>query len=299
VRVADLPGIPGLGLRLLARGGQDRQVRRVYTTDLPDPGRYLSGGELVLTGLIWCRAAGDTDRFTAALARAGAAALAAGEALGPVPEELVRCCARLGLPLLAVPAETSFGTVTDEIMRRLAGDRSGTMDRVLGRRRQLLSAITEGGGLDALFRLSGTDLRAGCWLLTATGRQLAGTEGSLPGTVAMRLARQYLAGGRLPAAVRAVGKDYTLLAARPYRIWPAWSRSWSCRSRRGRRSAGTLRRRWRWSYCRAAGRPGLTWPAPRSRARRGAWDRSSPIRTWPPGSGRRSPCSRRACAAGG
>ncbi len=213
MRVADLPGIPGLGLRLLARGEQDRQVRRVYTTDLPDPGRYLSGGELVLTGLIWCRAAGDTDRFTTALARAGAAALAAGEALGPVPEELVRCCARLGLPLLAVPAETSFGTVTDEIMRRLAGDRSGTMDRVLGRRRQLLSAITEGGGLDALFRLSGTDLRAGCWLLTATGRQLAGTEGSLPGPVAVRLARQYLAGGRLPAAVRAGGKDYTLLAA--------------------------------------------------------------------------------------
>lgn len=45
-----------LGLRLL--GGEDeldRTVRGVMTTDLKDPSRYLSGGELVLTGLAWLR----------------------------------------------------------------------------------------------------------------------------------------------------------------------------------------------------------------------------------------------------
>lgn len=48
-----------LGLRLL--GGEDeldRTVRGVMTTDLKDPSRYLSGGELVLTGLAWLREAG-------------------------------------------------------------------------------------------------------------------------------------------------------------------------------------------------------------------------------------------------
>jgi hypothetical protein len=48
----------------------DRMIRHVYTTDLPDPSRYLTPGDLVLTGLIWCRAPGDADRFVSALVKA-------------------------------------------------------------------------------------------------------------------------------------------------------------------------------------------------------------------------------------
>jgi Purine catabolism regulatory protein-like family/PucR C-terminal helix-turn-helix domain len=213
MRVAELPGLPGLGLRLLAAGRLDRPLRRVYTTDLPDPGRYLSGGELVLTGLIWCREPGDADRFTAALARAGAAALAAGEALGPVPAELVRACTRHGLPLLAVPAETSFGTVTDEVMRRLSADRAGAASRALGRHRRMLSAVSTGAGLGALFEMAAPDLPAGCWLITAAGRPAAGTGGQMPAALAVRLAREYLTAPGLPATARVRGQDYTLLAA--------------------------------------------------------------------------------------
>ena len=87
---------------------------------------------------------GDADRFVSALARAGVCALGAGEALGKVPEEVIRACGRHGLPLLAVPAETSFAAVTDEVGRRLSGDRATEMTRVLGRRRLLLSAVAEG-----------------------------------------------------------------------------------------------------------------------------------------------------------
>ncbi|HEY3952951.1 MAG TPA: PucR family transcriptional regulator ligand-binding domain-containing protein [Streptosporangiaceae bacterium] len=213
MQVAELPGLPGLGLRLLAAGRQDRPVRRVYTTDLPDPGRYLSGGELVLTGLIWCREPGDADRFTAALARAGAAVLAAGEALGPVPAELVRSCTRHGLPLLAVPAETSFGTVTDEVMRRLSGDRAAAASRALGRHRRMLSAVSTGAGLGALFEMAAPDLPAGGWLITAAGRPVAGTGGQMAAALALRLAREYLTAPGLPATARAGGQDYTLLAA--------------------------------------------------------------------------------------
>jgi PucR C-terminal helix-turn-helix domain len=46
-----------------------------------------------------------------------------------------------------VPAETSFAAVTDEVGRRLSGDRATAMTRVLGRRRLLLSAVAEGAGL--------------------------------------------------------------------------------------------------------------------------------------------------------
>jgi len=201
VRVRELLEVPGLGLRLLTGvAGMDRTIGHVYTTDLPDPSRYLTSGDLVLTGLIWCRAPGDADRFVSALVRAGVSALGAGEALGTVPAEVIQACGRHGIPLLAVPAETSFAAVTDEVGRRLSGDRATEMTRVLGRRRLLLSAVAEGAGLDAMFRLMSRELGAECWLLTGLGRVVGGTGASLPRALALRLACEYLKAGRLPAA---------------------------------------------------------------------------------------------------
>jgi len=201
VRVRDLLDVPGLGLRLLTDvAGMDRAIRHVYTTDLPDPSRYLTPGDLVLTGLIWCREPGDADRFVSALVRGGVAALGAGEALGKVPAEVIQACGRHGITLLAVPAETSFAAVTEEVARRLSGDRATAMTRVLGRRRLLLSAVAEGAGLDAMFRLMGRELGAECWLLTGLGRVVGETGASLPRPVALRLACEYLKADRLPAA---------------------------------------------------------------------------------------------------
>ena len=210
LRVRDLLDVPGLGLRLLTDvAGLDRVIRHVYTTDLLDPGRYLTPGDLVLTGMIWCREPGDADRFARALARGGAAALGAGEALGEVPAEVIEACGRHGITLLAVPAETSFAAVTEEVARRLNGDRATAMTRVLGRRRLLLSAVAEGAGLDAMFRLMGREIGADCWLLTALGRVVGGTGASLPGPLALRLASEYLRADRLPAVARAAGQART------------------------------------------------------------------------------------------
>jgi hypothetical protein len=204
VRVRDLLDVPGLGLRLLTDvAGMDRTIRHVYTTDLPDPSRYLTPGDLVLTGLIWCREPGDADLFVSALVKGGVIALGAGEALGKVPEEVIQACGRHGIALLAVPAETSFAAVTEEVARRLSGDRATAMTRVLGRRRLLLSAVAEGAGLDAMFRLMGRELGAECWLLTGLGRVVGGTGASLPRPLALRLTCDYLKADRLPAATEA------------------------------------------------------------------------------------------------
>ena len=182
MRVRDLLDVPGLGLSLLTDvSGMDRTIRHVYTTDLPDPSRYLTPGDLVLTGLIWCREPGDADLFVSALVKAGVAALGAGEALGQVPAEVIQACGRYGIALLAVPAETSFAAVTEEVGRRLSGDRATAMTRVLGRRRLLLSAVAEGAGLDAMFRLMGRELGVECWLLTGLGRVVGGTGPPCPG----------------------------------------------------------------------------------------------------------------------
>ncbi|HEY3646550.1 MAG TPA: PucR family transcriptional regulator ligand-binding domain-containing protein [Streptosporangiaceae bacterium] len=208
MRVRELLDVPDLGLRLLTDvAGMDRAIVRVYTTDLPDPSRYLTQGDLVLTGLIWCRTPGDADRFVSALARAGVAALGAGEALGKVPDEVLQACGRHGVPLLAVPAETSFAAVTEEVGRRLSGDRATEMTRVLGRRRLLLSAVADGAGLDAMFRLMSRELGAECWLLTGLGRVIGGTGPSLPRPLALRLACEYLRADRMAATeVSVVGE---------------------------------------------------------------------------------------------
>jgi hypothetical protein len=206
LRVRDLLDVPGLGLRLLTDvSGVDRVIQHVYTTDLPDPSRYLTPGDLVLTGMIWCREPGDADRFVRALVKAGAGVLGAGEALGEVPPEVIEACGRHGITLLAVPAETSFATITEEVGRRLNGDRATAMTRVLGRRRLLLSAVAEGAGLDAMFRLMGREIGAECWLLTAMGRVVGGTAPSLPRPLALRLAGEYLKADRLPVIARVSG----------------------------------------------------------------------------------------------
>ncbi len=220
MRVRDLLDVPGLGLRLLTDvSGVDRVIRHVYTTDLPDPSRYLTPGDLVLTGMIWCREPGDADRFVRALARAGAGVLGAGEALGEVKPEVIQACGQHGITLLAVPAETSFAVVTEEVGRRLNGDRATAMTRVLGRRRLLLSAVAEGAGLDAMFRLMGREIGAECWLLTATGRVVGGTGPSLPAPLALRLAGEYLRADRLPATVRVSGPQVSAAGDGKYSLF--------------------------------------------------------------------------------
>src|SRR5215469_9254703 len=121
VQLRTLVASPELRLRVLTGGDAlDRQVGGVFTTDLLDPSRYLSGGEIVLTGLMWRRAPADSAAFVSALVAAGVAALAAGDAaLGSVPPDLVEACRAQRLPLLEVPVDVSFAAITERVMRSL------------------------------------------------------------------------------------------------------------------------------------------------------------------------------------
>jgi PucR C-terminal helix-turn-helix domain/Purine catabolism regulatory protein-like family/GGDEF-like domain len=185
VRIRELLGVPGLGLRVLVGdGGLDRMIRHVYTTDLPDPSRYVAPGELVLSGLLWCHGAGDAEQFVDAIARSGAVALGAGEAMGPVPESVVSSCQRHDVTLLAVPAETSFGAVTDEVGRRTNGH---------GLRRRLaceiVAQVAAGADVASLLRTAG---------LAPGGRYIAVAFGGLGVEEAEELLTGYA--GRLVVA---------------------------------------------------------------------------------------------------
>ncbi|MEJ2867213.1 PucR family transcriptional regulator ligand-binding domain-containing protein [Actinomycetospora sp. OC33-EN08] len=198
--LAELVAHPRLGLTVLHGddAALERSVRWVYTTDLIDPSRYLSGGELVISGLVWRNAPEDSERFVAAVAGAGAAALAAGAAVfGEVPADVVEACRRHDLPLLSVPEPTSFSDVTELVVGALAAARGDRLALSLSRQRELLTAVAGGLGLDEVAgRITASTGRA-CHVLSATGRVVAG--GPLPPEVLDGVVTTFLTAARLPA----------------------------------------------------------------------------------------------------
>ncbi|MGW3292707.1 PucR family transcriptional regulator [Streptomyces xiamenensis] len=191
MRLRTLLADDALGLRLLHGAGRlETRVRGVMTTDLRDPSRYLHGGELVLTGLAWWRGPQDSEPFVRILSRAGVTALAAGEAeLGTVPDDLAAACARHGLPLFAVAQEVAFAEITERVVRRISGHRAGDLAAVVDRHRRLMAAGPGGDGPQGVLDLLGAELDLPAWLLSATGRVIAGSgRAPLPAAVAAELA---------------------------------------------------------------------------------------------------------------
>ncbi|MEV5703757.1 PucR family transcriptional regulator ligand-binding domain-containing protein [Actinoallomurus sp. NPDC052274] len=207
MRLRTLLAIPDLRLELITGQDElDRTIRWVVTTDLKDPGRYLRGGELVLSGLVWRTRPADTEVFVRALTRARVSALAAWDAeAATIPADLVEACDRHGLPLFRVPEDVAFASVTEQVMRRLSTARAADLTAVLGRHRTLVAGVTEGAGLGPLLDLVGRDLGMRCWVLAPPGRLIAG-PGELPGSLSPTdLTRDFLTAPRLPAVLPGPG----------------------------------------------------------------------------------------------
>ncbi|MGP9017817.1 PucR family transcriptional regulator [Streptomyces sp. BR1] len=220
MRLRALLETDALGLRLL--GGEDeldRTVRGVMTTDLRDPSRYLSGGELVLTGLAWRRDADDSEPFVRILAGAGVVGLAAGEAeLGAIPDDLIRACTQHRLPLFAVNESVAFATITEHVVRQVSGERAGDLAAVVDRHRRLMTSGPAGGGPEVVLDLLGSDLDLRAWVLSPTGRQIAGAGDPLEAAVGATLAGEHLGatrtGRRGPHRAVVNGTTYSLFPIR-------------------------------------------------------------------------------------
>ncbi|WP_405912179.1 PucR family transcriptional regulator [Streptomyces sp. NBC_00963] len=200
-----------------------REISGVTATDLEDPARFLQQGEIVLSGLVWW-SPGDspakTDHFVSALRSAGATALLAGEEThGTVPGVLVDSCREHGVPLLSVPAQTSFRAITEAVYLRQWGDLSrrpahhyALPENV---RTELARLLADGAGPDELLDRAFAHLgRLPCYLLAAGGRTLGRTP-SAPELPVQRAA----------ALLRDTARDTTRVALRieadsgPYDTW--------------------------------------------------------------------------------
>lgn len=216
MRLSVLSAAEQLGLTVLVGGDQlDRTVERVFTATLRDPRRFLTGGELVLSGMEWWPTPADSEAFVAVLAEADVAALCAGTAErggGPVPSHVVDACRRHGVPLLEVPVNVSFATLSEQVVLWLAADRAERTPgagQFLDRYRRLVAAVAEGGGIAPLVAAGAAELGATCWVLGATGRVIAGPEAPERAL----LVGQFLRADRLPKVVATPAGPVTLLSA--------------------------------------------------------------------------------------
>ncbi|HEY4459676.1 MAG TPA: helix-turn-helix domain-containing protein [Pseudonocardiaceae bacterium] len=184
MRVRDLLDLPVLKLRPVwsEPAPSSRDITGVTVTDLAEPTRFVRPGDAVLTGLVWWSPGNgpeSAERFVAAVTKAGAAALLAGEEThGEVPAALARACARHRLPLLAVPADIDFRAITDAIYLRQWGGLDASAGPALPERarQELDRLLAESAPLTAVLAAACAPLGdLACHVVTATGRTLAST----------------------------------------------------------------------------------------------------------------------------
>jgi hypothetical protein len=204
----DLLAIPELHLKLLHEppGGLDRVLRRVCASDLLHPMRYVSPDDLVVSGLVWRRSPEDSEIFVAELVGAGAAALAAGDALlGSIPDDLVESCQRHELPLVEVPTEVSFADVIEYLVSAVSAERGAQLSASLGRQRQLLADAAAGRSLAEIAARVSRDIGYECRVLTPTGRHVVPGPAALDPDDRDRVTKTFLTGSRFPVVAAAPG----------------------------------------------------------------------------------------------
>jgi PucR family transcriptional regulator, purine catabolism regulatory protein len=157
VTIRDLLDVPELGLRLLAAPEHaDTSVRWAHPTELLDPRRYLSGGELVLT--VGASLGGDESRcrtFVDHLLERDVSALGygVGDVTVDVPPALVAVCRERELPLLEVPPGIPFQAITELLAERRVAARLARDRRTQQLATRLLDAVAKETSLEDLLRM--------------------------------------------------------------------------------------------------------------------------------------------------
>lgn len=161
-----------LSLRLLGgSAGVLREVTLALTTELSEPFRWLSGGELVLTtgiGLPTTRA--KRAAYLRGLDECGVSALgfATGLSHEKVPADLIAVADDIGMPLLEVPLATPFAAVVKRMSERLADQHYEAVLRA-SRAQPRITRAAVSGGASAVVAELGRALSAKVLILAPSG----------------------------------------------------------------------------------------------------------------------------------
>src|SRR3954453_3745446 len=141
------------GLELVAgASGADRTIRWVHISELEDPTRWLSGGELMLTTGIQLQGAAKQRAFVKRLANHNLAGLGFGTGFDhrKLPKALVDEAEKQDFPLFEVPYSMPFIALTEKAFARLVNEQYEVLQRGIAVQRRLERLVLEERGLDQI-----------------------------------------------------------------------------------------------------------------------------------------------------
>lgn len=127
--------MPHLGLEVLSGGtGLGRPVSWTHTSDLPEPWRWITGGELLMTnGLSFPKTAAEQETLLTKLDESGVAGLAIGEKMycPRLTQRFTRRSDRLGFPVLRIRYPLPFVAISRAVAEATLVDQSSRLSRTV------------------------------------------------------------------------------------------------------------------------------------------------------------------------
>lgn len=164
ISVQDILEIRDLNLKLLAGAkSTSNPVRWVHITEVPDPTRWLKGGELLLTtgyGFV-----GEDSKQVALLKRLidhniSGLGFGTGFSFDKVPPALVKVAEDYSFPLFEVPYHVPFIAITEAVASKIVNEQYSLLQRSLAVHEKLTKIVLEEKGLEAI--LSTLSALVGC-----------------------------------------------------------------------------------------------------------------------------------------
>ncbi|MEW9515200.1 PucR family transcriptional regulator [Streptomyces tubercidicus] len=157
-----------------------RTIEAATVSDLPAPGKWLQGGELLMTiGLLLPEDPAACRAYVRDVAEGGAACLALGLGQGlpyqEAPEPLTAAAEEARLPLLTVPDGVPFIAVTKAVFEARAEEQRERLQRAFATQRRLTAAAT-GDGLRPMLAEWTAATGVGAAVFDPLGRLLAAPE---------------------------------------------------------------------------------------------------------------------------
>ncbi|MEA9985151.1 PucR family transcriptional regulator [Subtercola sp. RTI3] len=156
MRFNELVARPELGIQVIvaAENASERMVSGAYITDLPDPSRFLTQDDLVLTSGLWSQRPGGSRQFLGALASQKVSAVVIGLIeIGQLPPEVIDLCRELGLTLATLAEKVSFKSVSDAIEQGQQGSPGAVAARQAELASSLADVLARGDGARAALRV--------------------------------------------------------------------------------------------------------------------------------------------------
>lgn len=154
ITVQDILEIPELDLRLLAgKASVSNLVRWVHISEVPDPTKWLKGGELLLTtGYSFAGDEADQVEQIKRLIDHNISGLGFGTGFSfdKVPAALVRVAEEYGFPLFEVPYHVPFLAISEAVASKIVNEQYSLLQRSLAVHEKLTKIVLEEKGLEAI-----------------------------------------------------------------------------------------------------------------------------------------------------